>query len=383
MHPLFPRKTIDVAVHDFLSSWLVEGKPNLAAAYMSERTYSCIALEKGDEESFDYGMAPFELMMGLQAVNDELGKVESLEDVVVGVRLTDPKLTVVRQKHHPQFVLYGVPDDVAASFDCASRTRIGEPMEPRNKSSYKDIEDFEYFGSTFYLKSTRGKGATLALLWTKEKGYWKIVSYEVEPEAATDDGGMPDVRTASATPEPEPERKSGDPTLITATEQFLEAWLIEKDYDRALGFMAPRCYPCVNLDLDPGETPKVTAAEQAERLRLGLERSGANFGSVARLEDIIDGVELWVPDVHIVTHPREDAYALYGIPDWMAEDTTCQKRIEGAEVTPLEARTPSYGRYYVSALRIETVAGETVALLLGWTKEDGAWRIYAYKVAAP
>ena len=74
---------------------------------------------------------------------------------------------------------------------------------------------------------------------------------------------------------------------------------------------------------------------------------------------------------------------MYGIPDWMAEDTTCQKRLEGAEATPLEARTPSYGRYYVSALRIDTVAGETVALLLGWTKEDGAWRIYAYKVAEP
>jgi hypothetical protein len=37
----------------------------------------------------------------------------------------------------------------------------------------------------------------------------------------------------------------------------------------------------------------------------------------------------------------------------------------------------------VSALRIDTAAGETVALLLGWTKEGGAWRIYAYKVAEP
>jgi hypothetical protein len=192
---------------------------------------------------------------------------------------------------------------------------------------------------------------------------------------------MPDVRRASAPAEPE--RKSGDPTLITATKQFLEAWLIQKNYDRAFGFIAPSCYPCVNLDLDPGETAKSTAKEQAEQLRLGLEQSGAHVGSVANLEDIIDGVDMWVPDVHIVTHPREDAYTLYGIPDWMAEDTTCQKRLEGAEATPLESRTPSYGRYYVSALRIDTAAGETVALLLGWTKEGGAWRIYAYEVAEP
>ena len=189
--PSVPRegkKTIDVAVHGFLSSWLVEGKPNLAAAYLSDRAYACTALDKEAGDSFDYGMAPFQMMMGMKAVNDALGKVERLEDVAVGVRLTNPKLTVVRQEHHAQFVLYGVPDDVAASFECANRTKIGEPMQPRDKRSYRELEDFDYFGSTFYLKGPQGRGATLALLWAKEQGYWKIVSYEVEPEEATDHG---------------------------------------------------------------------------------------------------------------------------------------------------------------------------------------------------
>ena len=61
--PSIPRegkKTIDVAVHDFLSSWLIEGKPNLAAAYLSERAYACTALDKDVGDSFDYGMAPFQ-----------------------------------------------------------------------------------------------------------------------------------------------------------------------------------------------------------------------------------------------------------------------------------------------------------------------------------
>ena len=63
------------------------------------------------------------------------------------------------------------------------------------KRSYRELEDFDYFGSTFYLKGPQGRGATLALLWAKEQGYWKIVSYEVEPEEATDQGldaGYPD-----------------------------------------------------------------------------------------------------------------------------------------------------------------------------------------------
>jgi len=37
-----------VAVDDFLTSWLVEGKPNLAVAYLDRAAYDCLAerLEK-------------------------------------------------------------------------------------------------------------------------------------------------------------------------------------------------------------------------------------------------------------------------------------------------------------------------------------------------
>ena len=192
---------------------------------------------------------------------------------------------------------------------------------------------------------------------------------------------MPDIRRASEIPELE--RKPGEPGLTDATEAFLEAWLVERDIGKALNFVAPSSYPCVNLNLDPGETLKATPEEQAARLRLGLERSSTTLGMVSRLEDIIRGVESATPHVYVVTHPREKAYSLFGIPDWMAEDGMCQKRLEGAAATPLEARTPSYGRYYVSAFQFDTVAGETAALILGWTQEDGRWRIFSYTVVEP
>ena len=80
--PEFPRagkKGIQVAVNDFLQSWLVEKDVRVAAAYMSSRTLECLALERGaDRDSFDYGMAPFELIKGMQAVGNELGEVTSL-----------------------------------------------------------------------------------------------------------------------------------------------------------------------------------------------------------------------------------------------------------------------------------------------------------------
>ena len=42
-----------------------------------------------------------------------------------------PALKVVQQPHHAQFVIYSVPDDIAASFDCESRLTIGAPKTAR------------------------------------------------------------------------------------------------------------------------------------------------------------------------------------------------------------------------------------------------------------
>jgi hypothetical protein len=383
--PAVPRagkKSIEVAVRDFLSAWLVEGEPLVATSYMSDRAFECMAIDTGEEEVYDYGMAPVQMAVGLKAINDELGKVERLEDVITGVRLTNPALMLVRHKHHAEFVLYGIQADLAAAFDCANRTKVGKAPRLRPAPRNASFEDFEYFGTTFYLERPKGRGETIALLWTKEFGHWKIVSYEVEPHGAGDDTGkMPDVRPDVEAPEMK--RVAGDPDLITATQGFLESWLIEKDIDKTLGYMDPSSFACVNLNLAPGETPKDTADEQRDRMRLGLTRSSEHLGSVAKLEDIIRGVDVFVPDVRIVSHSREEAYSLYGLPDWKGENARCRARIEGIQASPPEGREPSYGRFYVSGLHIETVAGETVALLLGWTKVDGAWRIYTYKVVEP
>ena len=160
------------------------------------------------------------------------------------------------------------------------------------------------------------------MFWAKEQGYWKIVSYEVEPEEAADQGSMPDIRTASEIPEPE--RKPGAPGLTDATEAFLEAWLVEKDIDKALDFVAPSAYPCVNLNLDPGRDAKATAEEQAARNPSGIGAGERGLGYGVTAGAIMNGVEPATPNVYIVTHPREEAYSLLGVPDWMANDGMCR-----------------------------------------------------------
>ena len=79
----------EVAVHDFLNSWLVDQRPDLAAPYFAESAFSCIEVERG--RPVDTGMATFSVLMGLRAVNQRIGNVGQLSDVIAGVRLASPR----------------------------------------------------------------------------------------------------------------------------------------------------------------------------------------------------------------------------------------------------------------------------------------------------
>jgi hypothetical protein len=79
-----------------------------------------------------------------QALGDALGTKTSLEGTTVGVRLTTSGLKVVTQPNHAQFVVYAVPDDIAAQFDCASRLTPGQSKKPARVYG-------NYFGAAFYV----------------------------------------------------------------------------------------------------------------------------------------------------------------------------------------------------------------------------------------
>ena len=210
--PLLPaapragKKNIDVMAQDFLQAWLVEGNIVAAMGYVSDRAYACLAEDADDPASFDRGMAPFQLMNSLKAAKDALGSHASLEGLTAGVRLTNKDLRVVTQAHHAQFVLYAVPDNVAATFDCQRRITLGQPV--RASRSYG-----RHFGTVFYVAgrggALAGTGTSVALLWAQENGYWKIVSWQTEPEDEDLPGRAPTV-------EPSVTRVSGDPAFIKA-----------------------------------------------------------------------------------------------------------------------------------------------------------------------
>ena len=139
--PRAGKKNIEVMVNDFLSAWLVEGNVVAAMGYVSERAHACLAKDLDDPSDFDRGIAPFQLMTNMKAAYQTLGKHSSLKGLTVGFPLSRPELKVVTQPHQAEFVIYSVPDDVAAAFDCESRLAPGDPKKV--KRSYGN-----YFGAT-------------------------------------------------------------------------------------------------------------------------------------------------------------------------------------------------------------------------------------------
>jgi hypothetical protein len=240
----------------------------------------------------------------------------------------------------------------------------------------------DYFGSIFYLKGAKGKGATVALLWAKENKYWKIVSYEVEPEG--EDLNVPDLRSTEAeTAGPAVERIEGDPSFTKAARSFLTSWMVEKDYDAASGYLSPRSYPCVNLFLGEDESPIEGNEALARRLRAGLEDIGTKVGEIEGLDEILQPILPDSTDVLIYRHPDEAAFTLGSVPDYLGDPFDCSKMLEGVEFPEEDDPPKVYGTYAGTAFSFKVAGGEPPIFYTVWAKENGDWKLVAYQVMEP
>ena len=311
--PRAGKKNIDVMANDFLSAWLVEGDVVAAMGYVSERAYACIAQNADDPSAVDRGMAPFQLLTNLKAAHDTLGQRTSLDGLIVGVRLATPALKVVQQPHHAQFVLYSVPDDVAAAFDCESRLTPGGAKKPAREYG-------NYFGSTFFVDGHANQ--RVALLWGKDNGYWKIVSWRT---------GVDDARPPVVADNVTLTRVKADAGFAAAAQAFLQTWLIKKDYDAAFGYLSPASYACYDLARNPAD-PAATSPEDAGRkIRAGLERAGQLAGPARNLDAILVSAEPIHPAVRVMDHAHSRTFSLTSIPNAIGDAVECDARARGAD----------------------------------------------------
>ena len=365
--PRIGQQPVDAMTEDFLKAWLVEGDIRNALNYISPRAFACLAEDSDDAASFDRGMAPFVLAHRLKLAHDALGRQTSLDGLVVGVRLTTPGLRLVKQPHHAQFVIYAVPDDIADAFDCESKRSLGRHTSGRVYG--------KYFGVTFYVKGPQSP-TSLALLWAQDGGYWRIVSWQTEPDGDTNMRGPAEPRVAA------PPRIAADASLVRAAHQFLESWLIRKDFDTAFSYVSPKAYACYDLVRAPDQPAATSLDDAGAKIRAGLEKSGSAIGKVRNLSDVVQAMEPFHPAVRIMDHQFARSFSLSSIPNALADAADCTARSRGTRLPTVDP-PPEYGTAFEMTVRVRTRAGDPPVLRTMWVKEGGAWRITVYGIEVP
>jgi hypothetical protein len=366
-----------VAIHDFLQVWLVDRKPGEIVGYFSDTALECMEVEQG--RPVDRGVARFTMLMGLRQINETIGTVTDLSQVVVGNPMSKPQLREIDQPYKSTFALYDVREDLAEQFNCAHRL---DPSLISAKAA-KSTAFGKYVGAIFYLKSLNGlKGATVATLWAKQDDYWKLMSYATEPDGDSNQAMAsvaPAIEVAALAVDP------GDKQLIAASRDFYRKWFVQRQVNEAFQYLSPRAYPCVNLYRADDVPEPRSSAEAGQSIRQGMERIANFAGSVRKLEDAITAPQPSHPDLRLVQHTDSAAFVMVAIPESMAVQADCSKMKPGEDlVIASSASTPkTYGQYYATGFQLTKAVEQPSVLWIIWTRENGQWKIVAYHVLTP
>jgi hypothetical protein len=287
-----------------------------------------------------------------------------------------PRLKPVKNAYEPEFSLFAVPDDIAATRDCTERYAselidLAKKKEPSQKYG-------NYFASAFRAKAGLGKGSTIYFLWAKEDKHWKIVALQVADEADPD--VLPTAAPALTKAETKQEPVQSDPKAIEATQKFLSTWLLKQDYNAAVSYLSPRSYVCLERSGDP--TKKGLTPDQARKfIHDGLQKASVAVGRPKRLEEAIRPIDPHHDLLKRVSHSQEKAFSLVSVPDGIAEAEVCGSPKPSSNSAQ---QNSIYGHYYGAAfqLKVPGHGEQPAALYTLWGMEDGRWTVIAWGVMA-
>ena len=168
-------------------------------------------------------------------------------------------------------------------------------------------------------------------------------------------------------PTPTPPDRPGNaqiPEIYDAVQEFLSDWLVRGQYDEAVDFLSDHALACLNVDDDP-EKEALDARGARAHLREIMEYSAKEMGDRDNLTEAVDMVKPWDPTRVLVDHPYAGDFALAEMSKEDAEPYLCgQERPQAAE-------------YYGVLFRFKDEGGAVLGLL--WNRENGQWRIVAYR----
>jgi hypothetical protein len=364
------------AVADFMKAWLVEQNPAVAAGYVAPRAFACLETERG--APVDRGVARFQFVSTMQAVNARIGKVDAPAQAAEGVPLTGTRAREIPQPNRDAFVLYDVRDDLAQSLDCENRLHP-ELADPKRARS---TEFGHYVGAVFRLKAGDARGDSVATLWSDESGSWKLVAYATEPEFTP--GALPNAPPPADTPATAPlPVVGGDADMLRASHTFFDTWFIQKQPAAAFEQLSPASYTCYNAFRGDDAPEAATREEAGTRLLERMTRASELAGNAARLEDLMTGIEPHHPDLRLVSHAASAAFTVVAIPEAMAAAAECDRLKPGVAPRVDRGGPQEYGQFYAASFRLQRAGADGAVLWTIWTKEKVAWKVVSFLVVAP
>jgi hypothetical protein len=169
--PLPPDRPIDAApdrvedaAQEFLTDWLVRRQYDQALAVLSSQSYACLTLKNDTRgEPLDAAASRRELRRVMEYSSQKLVAHADLTSLIAAFTPRDPQRQVVDHPFRREFLVTPLTQTEARQYLCD-----GSAAQPAGA---------EYFGVVFTFRMAGG--GTLGLLWSREAGKWKIVSYQL------------------------------------------------------------------------------------------------------------------------------------------------------------------------------------------------------------
>jgi hypothetical protein len=354
-------RPVSEAAFDFYKTWLVDAAPEQALAYMSVRSYPCLA-EFRTGETLESGLAALRILQHMRQGQAAYGKASDLSEVIQGIVLIPPGSRPVVQPNGTLFSVQHLTDTAARAMDCRERQRLklAEPLP------YGGDEFGEYYATATRLLKERSAETILTQLWTKEEGSWKIVSWHLETPFVGADApvsAFADVDRAA----PDAPSSPSHSAVIKAATQFLTAWIVERRYTDAVAYFAPRSAFCADVK-DAGSAGAFLAS------------IGDALPQGRTLGDLITAVPFGHPHLEKVAHDQAAAFLLTRVSTDLAPTLECNAGTPGRSST---MGPPTFdGKTYRTDFGVKGAAGQAAAVSLLWRLERNNWRIVAAEIVA-
>jgi hypothetical protein len=351
------------AAFDFYRSWLVNATPEAALAYMSVRAYACLA-EYQSGESLESGLAAVRILQHMRKAQQANGAAGDLSDVLQSIAIYPPNARPLVHDHGSLFSAQHLTDTMARDMDCRVRQRVTlvDPL-PYGGDSFGDY----YATETRLLKET-GPDTVMTQLWGKEEGYWKLMSWHLEHPFVGGQAQPLEIPTNEPPTKPSdaPERPSHAGIVKEAT-AFLDTWLVERRYEDAAAYFAPRCNTCSDI-------------QSAGSVVAYLSSIASHVPRRTALGDLVTAIPFGHPHLQKVAHPGSSAFLLTAVSTALAPTLECRAvALDRRSV----AGSPRFdGKAYRTDFAFKGTEGEAGAVSLLWRIERGHWRIVAADIVA-